>query len=69
MVSYKPLMKTLIDKDIKKKMLIDNKILSRSTLFKIGKGEYVSLEIVDRLCDYLECEISNIVEHVKGDKD
>ncbi len=39
--------------------------ISTSTLAKMGKNEYVAMEVLDRICKYLDCNISDVVEHVK----
>lgn len=38
MLSYKPLWKTLITKNLKKTDLVNNKIILSSTLAKLGKN-------------------------------
>lgn len=60
--SYKPLFKLLIDKEIKPNQLVKDGVFSRSTLLKINKGEYVSLEILEKICKYLNCTLDDIVE-------
>lgn len=40
---------------------------STSTLAKMSKNEYVSLEIIDNICQYLECKIEEVIE-VKHEK-
>ena len=35
---------------------------STSTLAKMTKGEYVSLETIDNICQYLNCNIEDVVE-------
>lgn len=35
---------------------------STSTLAKMSKNEYVSLEIIDNICEFLECRIEEVVE-------
>lgn len=66
--SYKPLWKFLIDKDMTKKQLMQATSISKSTMDKMARGEIVSLEIIDRICNYLECNIQNVVEHTASDK-
>ena len=39
---------------------------STSTLAKMSKNEYVSLEIIDNICLYLDCKIENVVEIQKS---
>ena len=38
-----------------------------STFSKMNKNEYVSLEVLVKLCIALNCELSDIVEIVRGD--
>ncbi len=61
--SYKPLWKLLIDKDMSKKDLMDATNISKSTIDKMGRSEIVSLEIVDRICNYFNCHIEDVIEH------
>lgn len=61
--SYKPLWKLLIDKDMTKKALMQNAGISKSTVYKMGRGEKVSLDIIDRICNYFDCSIEDVVEH------
>ncbi len=61
MISYKPLLKLLIDKNIKKTELP----LSLPTVAKLSKNEYVSLEVIDKLCEHLNCQPGDLIEHVK----
>ncbi len=61
-VSYKPLWKLLIDKDIKKTEMAEDIGISTSTLSKLGKDEYVSLDVLVRICKYLKCQLSDICE-------
>lgn len=65
MLSYEPLWKTLITKNLKKTDLVINKIISSSTLAKLGKNEPVNSKIYDKICNFLNCEIEDIIKHVK----
>ena len=38
--------------------------LHSATLARLSKGEYVSLELLDKICSYLHCNIEDVVEHV-----
>lgn len=66
MFSYKPLLKLLIDKNLKLVDLRRDLSISGATLAKINKNEYISMETLDKICDYLDCEIQDVVQHVKG---
>ena len=61
MITYKPLWKTLIDKDMKKMDLVADGTLSRGTLAKMGKNEKVSLDVVERICRRLHCRAAEVI--------
>lgn len=61
--SYKPLWKLLIDKDMTKKQLMEATGISKSTIDKMGRGEQVSMDIIDRICSYFKCNVSDVIEH------
>lgn len=66
-INYKPLFKLLLEKDMTKTQLREAVGFSTSTLAKMSKNEYVSLEIIDNICLFLDCEIEDVVkiEHNK----
>lgn len=35
---------------------------SSATLAKMSKNEYVSLETIDSICQYLDCKIEEVIE-------
>ncbi len=63
-VSYCKLFKLLIDKKMKKKDLIQAAGISPSSMAKMGKDEYVSLEVLVKICVALNVNIGDIVEVV-----
>lgn len=66
MISYKPLWKTLVEREMKKTDLLDVVGISRGTLTKLSKNEPVSVKIIDRICEKLEIEVTDVVEYVKS---
>jgi DNA-binding Xre family transcriptional regulator len=64
--SYKPLWRILLEKDMTKTELRELLGLSSSTLAKMGKDEYVSLEIIDKICGHFGVQPNDIMEH-KGE--
>ena len=68
MVSYKPLWHTLLSMDLKKMDLVKRGAVSRATLAKLGKNEYVALVVIDRICTDLGCPIEAVVE-IKAPQD
>jgi putative transcriptional regulator len=66
-VSYKKLWKLLIDKDMTKADLRSATDIASSTLTKMSHNEYVSLDVLVRICCALDCELNEIVE-IEHDK-
>ena len=62
--SYKKLFKKLIDKDMKNTELMKKAKVSKSTFYKIKNVENVITDVLLRICNVLECDISEIVECV-----
>ena len=65
MISYKPLFRLLLEKNMSKTQLREAIGFSTETLAKLSKGEYVSLEILDKICTYMQCNIADVIEYVK----
>ena len=68
-ISYKKLWMLLLNRDIKKSTLRQELNLASGTWTKLNKGEEVSLSILLRICGYLNCDIGDICEAVRTDKD
>lgn len=60
-ISYKKLWKLLIDKNLKKKFLLEEAGISRSTLSHMNHDEHVSTESLMKICIALDCDIGDIV--------
>ena len=67
--TYKPLWKLLIDKEMNKKELMQATGISKSTIDKMGRGEIVSLEVIDRICNCFDCRVEDVVEHCAPKKE
>ena len=63
-ICYKKLWKLLIDKDLKKKDLPAIAGISRSSITKMGHDENVNTEILGKICNALNCDLSDIMELV-----
>ena len=59
-VDYKKLWKLLIDKDMKKTNLITVAGISSNVLAKLNKGEFVSMESIQKVCKALGCDVGDI---------
>ncbi len=63
-VSYNRLFKLLIDKGLKKTEFAKIVGIGQNTLAKLSKNEYVSMEVLAKICKGLNCKIEDIVEFV-----
>ncbi len=63
--SFNPLWKLPIDKGMTKKKLRVTLKLSPNTMAKMSKGEYVSMEVLHRICEYFEVQSLYTIFHEK----
>ena len=61
-VSYKKLFKLMIDRDLKKKDLREMAGIGNSTMTKLANNENVTMEVMAKICNALNCKIDDIVE-------
>ena len=61
-ISFKPLWKLLIDRDISRQELQQRSGVSRSTMWKTGRNDYVSLDVITKICKVLDCSVDQIME-------
>lgn len=67
-ISYNKLWKQLIDKNMTKTDLRLKADIGTATLAKLGKNEQVSMEVLLKICNVLNCDISEIMEVIKESK-
>lgn len=67
-VSYKRLWHLLIDKDLKKKNLIEQAHISDYTIRKLNRGDNVTTDVLVRICHALDCQIEDIMEVLPEEK-
>ena len=63
-VSYKKLFKLLIDRNMKKKDLQQVAGLSPASVSKLAKDEYVSMEVLVKICSALNIGVDSVFEVV-----
>ena len=63
-ISYKKLWKLLIDRELKKKDLQRISGVSAASITKMGRGENINTEIINRICIALNCDVGDIMEIV-----
>ena len=61
-VSYQPLFNLLVSKKILPKQLIEDGVISESDMIEIAKGEYLTSEVQEKICRYLDCTLDEIAE-------
>ena len=67
-VSYNGLWKILIDKNMNKKDLANACELSPATISKMGRGEFVSMEVLYRIGTKLDIDFDDMVSIIKHEK-
>ena len=67
-LSYDPLWKKLIDLRMKKTELAKKAGISRGIITRMGKNEMVTLDAVVKICQTLDCDVSDVltVSHMDG---
>lgn len=61
-ISYNRLWKLLIDKGMKKKDLREATGISSNTVARMGRNEIVSLEVLVKICDVLDCDLGDVAD-------
>jgi DNA-binding Xre family transcriptional regulator len=60
-ISYDPLWKKLIDLKMTKTEMQEKAEISRSTVAKMRKNEYVALEVIEKIANALDCDVVDIL--------
>lgn len=64
-INYNGLWKVLIDQNMNKKDLMKKVGLSPATVAKMTKGEFVSMQVLYRICKNLDVDFKDIIEMEK----
>ena len=64
-VRYNKLWKILIDRNMSKAELRKTAVIAPNTMTKLRRDEIVALPILDRICETLDVDFGDIMEHVK----
>jgi len=67
-ITYKKLFKLLIDRDMNRQDLKKLCGLSSASIAKLGKGENITTDVLVRICEGLDCDISDICEIAKDEE-
>lgn len=66
-ITFKPLWKLLIDRDMTREDLRHATGLSPATIAKLGKDGNVTTNILARICEAVGCDVADICEVVPTD--
>lgn len=61
-ISYMPLWHTLLNKNMKKEDLRIKAGLTTNMIANMGKNKGISMETLAKICDALQCDITDVIE-------
>jgi len=61
-ISYNKLWKMLIDKKMNRRDLRLRAGISTASIAKLGKGENITTDVLLKICEALDCDITDIME-------
>jgi putative transcriptional regulator len=67
-ISYKPLRHTLIERDMRKEDLRLAASLTTNMIANMGKGKHISMETLTKICETLDCDISDVIQLEREEK-
>ena len=67
-ISYNKLWKLLIDKNMNKTDLRDKSQISTASLAKLGRNENLTTAVLLKICNALDCDISDIMEVIESEE-
>ncbi len=68
-ISYNGLWQILSERKIYKTDLVERLNISSATMAKMGKGENVSLDVLKKICEYLHCDIGDVMSFEVSEKE
>ena len=66
-ISYQPLWNTLKERGMRKEDLRLAAGLTTKMIANMGKGEHISMKTLLRICEALNCEITDVIELVSDE--
>ena len=66
-ISYQPLWNTLKERGMRKEDLRLAAGLTTNMIANMGKGKHISMETLLRICNALNCDISDVIELVSDE--
>lgn len=66
-ISYNRLWKLLIDKNMNRQALKEISGISTASIAKLGRGDNITTAVLLKICNALECDLSDIMELIEDD--
>jgi len=63
--SYKPLWHLLVQREMTKTEYRQAIGISTATLAKMGRNEYIAMDVLDKTCAFFKVPLSDVVEYVE----
>ena len=68
LISYAPFYRTLSSKNMTEYQLIFKHGISANILHRMKHGQNITMKTLDALCFILNCNVSDVIEHVKEER-
>ena len=65
MITFDKLLETLAKRNKTTYTLLRDRVIGDGTLARIKHGQSVSTDTIDKLCDYLNCRVQDIITFTK----
>lgn len=66
-ISFDPLWHTLLDRHMRKEDLRVKAGLTTNMIANMGKGQGIRMDTLARICETLDCDISDVIKLVKDE--
>lgn len=66
-ISFEPLWKLLIEKNMTKEEMRVAIKLSPTTVAKMNKQKNMNTDVIDRICNHFGCSIEQVIKHVPNE--
>lgn len=63
--TYKPLWKLLIDKELTNEEFMKRTHISKSTFYKLKNNKNITTDILLRICNEFNCDLSQVIECIR----
>lgn len=67
-ISYNRMWKLLVDRKMSKADLRKKADISPNTMTKLRRDQAVNLAVLNRICDVLDCDFGDIMQHIKDEE-